>query len=70
MVDPTQYQYQHQYEAYHPRYEHAHLLEGAAQGEALEEQAHEKQAGLQGFPRGPTELSVLPNFGKHMACRL
>jgi hypothetical protein len=30
----------------------------------------EFEAGPHGFPGGPYELSLLPNFGKHVACRL
>ena len=25
---------------------------------------------FKGFPGGPYELSILPNFGKHVACKL
>jgi len=30
----------------------------------------EFEAGPNGFPGGPYELSLLLNFGKHMACKL
>jgi len=40
------------------------------EGEAQEEPKMEFEAGLQGFPGEPYELSLLPNFGKHVACRL
>jgi len=30
----------------------------------------EVEAGPQGFPQGLYKLSLLPNFGKHVACRL
>jgi len=54
-------QYQHQYVAYHPQYEQALQQEGEAQ---------EEQVGPQVFPGGLTELSLLPNFDRHVACRL
>jgi len=64
-VDPTQYQHCHQYDAYQPHYEQAHQKEGKTRGEAQEEQTRPHV-----ILEGPTELSLLPNFGKHVACRL
>jgi len=30
----------------------------------------EFEAGPQGFPGGPSDLSLLPKFGKHVTCML
>jgi len=69
IVDPAQYQH----EAYQPQYEQADQLEGEAhqqEGVAQEEPRMEFEARPHGFSGGPYELSLLPNFGKHVACRL
>ena len=63
-------QYQHQHEAYHPQFEQAHQQESEAQGEAQEEQAQDKHAKPQAFLGSPTDLSLILNFDRHVACRL
>jgi len=73
IVDPTQYQQEPQYK--HLQYQQPHQQEQKGEGhqpeaEAQWEPAMEFEAGPQGFPGGPYELSLLPNFGKHVACRL
>jgi len=78
IVDPTQYQHEayqpkHQHEAYQPQYEQVDQLEVEAhqqEGVAQEEPRMEFEARPHGFPGGPYELLLLPNFGKHVACRL
>jgi hypothetical protein len=79
MVDATQYQdQQNHHEEYHKHYqEEAHQPQYQ---EGYQPQYHEgyqhpqQQAELgmedEGFPGGPYELSLLPNFGKHVACKL
>jgi len=57
LVSEGGYQTQHQ-EAYQPQYE-----------QPPQQQA---EPGMEdkGFPGGPYELSLLPDFGKHVACKL
>jgi len=78
IMDPTQYQYQHhqhpheeyqqhyQQEAYQPQYEQPPQQQAEAQGEPC----MEFEAGPEGFLGGPSDLSLLPNFGRHVACKL
>ena len=70
-----QYQvgYQPQYhEGYEPQYQEAYQYEQPPQQQYEQHPRQQAEPGMEdgGFPGGPYELSLLPNFGKHVAYKL
>jgi len=68
-VDPTQYQQHYREETYQPQY-----YQEGYQPQYKQPPQQQVEPGMEdedgGFPGGPYELSLLPNFGKHVACKL